>query len=48
MANHKSAAKKARRDAVRRLRNRFWRKRMRTFIKRFRTALGEGDVDRAR
>ena len=47
MANHKSAAKKARHDVVRRLRNRFWRTRMRSQVKKFRTAVEEGDKQAA-
>lgn len=43
MANHKSAAKQARRSETRRLRNRFWRARMRTQIKSLRAALDKGD-----
>ncbi|RMG49118.1 MAG: 30S ribosomal protein S20 [Acidobacteria bacterium] len=48
MANHKSAAKQARRSAARRLRNRFWRSRMRTQIKKFRKALEQGDLETAK
>jgi len=48
MANHKSAAKQARRNETRRLRNRFWRSRMRTQIKKLRKALAAGDADTAR
>jgi small subunit ribosomal protein S20 len=47
MANHKSASKKARHDGERRLRNRDWRTRMRSQIKRFRTAVETGDKDTA-
>lgn len=43
MANHESAAKKARSDVKKRLRNRYWRARMRTQVKRLRTALDAGD-----
>ncbi len=43
MANHESAAKKARHDAKQRLRNRFWRGRMRTQIKNFRELVDKGD-----
>lgn len=43
MANHKSAAKKARHDEQRRLRNRNWRARMRTQIKKFRAAVDGND-----
>ncbi len=48
MANHRSAAKKARQDENRRLRNRFWRSRMRTQIKKLRAALAEKDEEAAR
>ena len=48
MANHRSAAKKARQDENRRLRNRFWRSRMRTQIKKLRAALAEKDEETAR
>lgn len=43
MANHKSAAKQARRDAARRMANRFWRARLRTTLKRLRTIIAGGD-----
>jgi small subunit ribosomal protein S20 len=43
MANHKSAAKKARRDETLRLRNRFWRTRMRSQVRKFRTLVDKGD-----
>ncbi|MCL1908831.1 MAG: 30S ribosomal protein S20 [Holophagaceae bacterium] len=43
MANHKSAAKKARRDAAVRLRNRSNRSAMKTAIKRFLGVLATGD-----
>jgi small subunit ribosomal protein S20 len=42
MANHKSAAKKARADEKRNERNRSWRTRMRSEIKIFRTLLEAG------
>lgn len=48
MANHKSALKRIRQNEKRRLRNRFHRVRMRTFIKKFRTAVEAGDVEAAR
>lgn len=48
MANHKSALKRIRQNDKRRLRNRFHKVRMRTFIKKFRTAIDDGDVDAAR
>ncbi|MBP7147143.1 MAG: 30S ribosomal protein S20 [Acidobacteria bacterium] len=47
MANHKSAAKQARRDEVRRQRNRTWRSRMRTEMKRFRSLVESGERDKA-
>ena len=47
MANHKSAAKQARRNEGRRLRNRFWRSRLRSQVNRFRTAVGAGDKETA-
>lgn len=43
MANHKSAAKKARQDEKRNERNRIGRARMRTSIKRLRAAIESGD-----
>jgi len=48
MANHKSALKRIRQNDKARLRNRFHRVRMRTFIRKFRTAVDEGDLDAAR
>lgn len=42
MANHKSAAKKARRDEVRNLRNKSWRSRLRTGMKTFRSLVDSG------
>ena len=47
MANHKSAAKQSRRGETRRLRNRWWRARLRTELKKFRTACEAGDKDSA-
>ena len=47
MSNHKSAAKQARRNEARRLRNRWWRARLRTQIKKLRTAMTAGDRDTA-
>lgn len=43
MANHKSAAKKARRDAEARLRNRANRSAMKTAVKKFLAAVAGGD-----
>jgi small subunit ribosomal protein S20 len=48
MSNHKSAEKKARQDEDRRSRNRSSRTRLRTQIKKFRAALGAGDVAAAK
>jgi small subunit ribosomal protein S20 len=48
MANHKSAAKQARRNGDRRLRNRFWRARLRTHLKTFRAACDKGDNEKAK
>ena len=48
MANHKSAVKEHRQSLARRQRNRFKRARLRTEIKKFRAAVAEGDLDRAR
>ncbi len=47
MANHKSAAKQARQNDKRRLRNRWWRARLRTQIKFFRTAVDAGEKEQA-
>lgn len=43
MANHKSAAKKARRDAEARLRNRGNRSTLKTAVKKFLTVVAAGD-----
>lgn len=48
MANHKSAAKRARQNEKRRLRNRARRSRARTLVKRFRAAAEGGDLEAAR
>ncbi len=48
MANHKSAAKRARQNEKRRVRNRTRRSRARTLVKRFRLAAESGDLDAAR
>ena len=47
MANHKSALKRIRQSEGRRLRNRLHRGRMRTEVKKFRTALDAGDKEAA-
>ncbi len=43
MANIKSAEKRARQDRVRHARNRWYRSRSRTFVKKARVALAAGD-----
>lgn len=48
MANHKSAIKRYKQNDKRRALNRDHRSRMRTFVKKFRTALETGDVEVAR
>ncbi|MDQ7082584.1 MAG: 30S ribosomal protein S20 [Aquificota bacterium] len=48
MANTKQAAKRARRDARRRERNRYHLSRMRTFIKKFRHMVKEGRLEEAK
>ena len=47
MANHKSAIKRTKQNAVRRARNRAIRTKMKTFIKRIDTAIEENSVDNA-
>lgn len=47
MANHKSAIKRIRQNAVRNLRNRYWRSTLRTAVKKVRVAITNGDVDTA-
>ena len=46
MANHKSAAKQARQDEKRKLRNRWWRSRLRSAIKELRAAIDAGEKDK--
>ncbi|EDP75754.1 30S ribosomal protein S20 [Hydrogenivirga sp. 128-5-R1-1] len=48
MANTKQAAKRARRDAKRRERNRYHLSRMRTYIKKFRRMVQEGKLEEAK
>lgn len=48
MANHKSALKRNRQNAVRRARNRAIRTQVKTHIKRIDTAIAENSVDNAR
>ncbi len=48
MANHKSALKRVRQTAKRRLRNRHAMTTMRTYIKRLRTAVEAGNADEAK
>ncbi len=47
MANHKSARKKARKDEERRVRNRFWRARLRSQIRLYRESIAAGDRGQA-
>jgi small subunit ribosomal protein S20 len=47
MANHKSAAKKARRDAEARLRNRSNRSELKTAVKKFLAVVAEGNKTEA-
>ncbi|CAG0973375.1 partial 30S ribosomal protein S20, partial [Anaerolineae bacterium] len=47
MANHKSALKRQRQNDKRRLYNRSWRSRARTFVKKARTAIGETSSENA-
>ena len=48
MANHKSAIKEHRQSLARRERNRFQRARLRTLVKKYRTAIEAGELDVAR
>lgn len=48
MANHKSAWKRIRQNEKRRVHNRHFRARMRTFIKKARSTMETGDVEAAR
>ena len=48
MATHKSAIKEHRQSQAARLRNRNHRAKLRTAIKKYRSAIAEGDVDQAR
>jgi small subunit ribosomal protein S20 len=48
MANHKSAIKEHRQSLGRRDRNRFHRARLRTLVKKYRTAIEAGELDVAR
>ena len=47
MANHKSALKRQRQSEKRRLYNRTWRSRARTFVKKARTAIAGSDQQEA-
>jgi small subunit ribosomal protein S20 len=47
MANHKSAIKRQRQSEKRRLYNRAWRSRARTFVKKARTAIAAADPQEA-
>ncbi len=48
MANHKSAIKRIRSNERKRIRNRYWRTRARTEIKKARTLIAAGDLEQAR
>ena len=48
MANHKSAIKRNKQNAIRSARNTHIRSTMRTFVKQVRTAVAEGDAENAR
>ncbi len=48
MANHKSAEKRHRQSKIRNARNTHIRSTMRSYIKRIRTAMAEGDIDTAK
>ncbi len=48
MANHKSAIKRIRQNEKRRLRNRTFRNRARTLVKKARLAIESGDLEAAR
>lgn len=48
MANTKQAKKRARRDAKRRLRNRYHLSRMRTYIRNFKRMIQAGEVEKAK
>ena len=47
MPNHKSAEKRMRQNDKRRMRNKDTRSRVRTFVKKFETALASGELDQA-
>jgi len=44
MANHKSAIKRMRQSEARRLHNRIWRTRARTFVKKARLSIQQGEL----
>ena len=48
MANHKSAEKRNRQNKIRNARNTHIRSTMRSYIKKIRTAIAEGDMDTAK
>jgi small subunit ribosomal protein S20 len=48
MATHKSALKKHRQNLARRERNRYHRSRLRTAVKKYRKAIGDGDLEQAK
>jgi small subunit ribosomal protein S20 len=47
LANHKSALKRQRQNEKRRLYNKMYRSRARTFVKKARTTIASGDVEAA-
>ncbi len=48
MANHKSAEKRQRQNKIRNARNTHIRSTMRTYVKRVRTAVADGDLETAK
>ncbi len=48
MANHKSALKRQRQNEKRRVYNKMYRSRARTFVKKARASISSGDVEAAR
>jgi small subunit ribosomal protein S20 len=48
LANHKSALKRIRQNEKRRLYNRAYRNRARTFVKKARVSIGDGDLEAAK
>ncbi len=48
MPHHKSAAKRMRQAKKRRLRNRMWKSKLKTFEKKFRTLISEKKIEEAK